>query len=215
MRLGHKDDGRQPNSRTAFSFTVSITVGVLSAIAAVVLVFAFWMWPTQRAAIAFAAGCFGGAAAVAAAVYAGRSLELSARQQKASLEESKRLAALRYIDQWNSPHFFHGKKAFRKIMRQIGADQTADRVQVVRSALAETGDQDTAEANLLEVLNFLEGLALGVRVGAVDHETAGDFFKTIVRRAYEHLEDWIKERRREAGPRVFQELEELYRRWKV
>jgi len=202
------------DARGVFSFTISITVGVLSAIFAAILVFAFWMWPSQRGIITFAAGCFGGAAAITAAVYAGRSLQLSARQQRAMLEEGKRLAAFRFVEQWNAPHFFHGKKTWRKLMRQIVADQTADRVQAVRVALNNSGDQDAAEANLFEVLNFFEGLALAVRVGAVDLETTRDFFQTIVRRTYEHLEDWIKERRREGGPRVYQELEGLYEHWK-
>ncbi len=215
MEQSTQDGGKEQDSRMALSFTISVTVGVASAIIALGLVISFWMWPSQRELIVFAAGCFGGAAAVTAAVYAGRSLELSARQQKARLEEEKRLAALRFVEQWNSPHFFHGKKTWRLLMRRIVADQTPDRVQAVRKAFGDSGDQDVAEANLLEVLNFFEGLALGVRIGAVDGETAEDFFRTIVRRTYEHLDEWIKERRREGGPRVYQELEGLYERWKA
>jgi len=209
----NRDARKDP--RTVISIAFRLTVGAISAIGAGALIFAFWMWPSQKDLIVFSAACIGGAAAVSASIYRGKSLELSAIQQRDRLEAGKRLAALRLIEQWNSPTFFHGKKAWRVLMRRIITDKSPDRVQAVRNAFTATDDHDTAESNLSEILNFLEGLALAVRESVVNEQVAMDFFKTIVHRTYEHLEDWIKDRRREVGPRVYQELETLVERWKV
>lgn len=99
-------------------------------------------------------------------------------------------------------------------MRRVVADTNPDRITAIKNALAAEGeDHERNEANLLEVLNFMEGLALAVNHKYVDDEIAGNFFKTIVGRTYECAEAWIKERRREGGPRVYRELESLYSRW--
>lgn len=96
---------KREDPRTVISVAFRLTVGGISAIGAAALIFAFWMWPRHKDLIVFAAACIGGAAAVAAAIYRGKSLELSATQQRNLIETEKRLGALRLAEQWNSPAF--------------------------------------------------------------------------------------------------------------
>lgn len=195
-------------SRTIW-IPLPITIGVVSSALVVVFSLCFILLPVYRAEITFLAASAGAAGAITGAFYVGQGLRLST-------EAAQTQMALHYIELWNSPHFFHAKRAFGKLMRRVVADQGGDRLQVVKDALQGEGDQgDQNFANLIEVLNLLEGLALATRVGAANEQIAGDFFKTIVRRAYEYLEDWIKERRREVGPRAYRELEGLYGRWRT
>lgn len=185
-----------------------ITIGVIALIFAVILSIAFIALPQYRDEVRFIAAVAVAAAAITSAFYVGQGLRIRG-------ENARMQATLRYIEQWNRPEFFHGKKAWRLIMRRIVANPNADRVQAVREVLATEGDQDTNEANLFEVLNFFEGLGAAVLYGAIKEEMAADYFKTVVCRTYEHLDEWIKERRREGGPRVYRQLEGLYNRWRT
>ncbi len=183
-----------------------ITIGVVSFLLVVAFSVCFIFLPAYRAEITFLAASAGAAGAITGAFYVGEGLRLST-------EAARTETTLHYIELWNSPHFFHAKRAFGRLMRRVVADQRADRLQVVRDALGDGEQGEQNAANLTEALNLLEALALAIRIGAANEEVAGDFFKTIVRRAYEYLQEWIKERRREVGPRVYRELEGLYGKW--
>lgn len=183
------------------------TIGIIALITVVLLTIAFFAFPSYREEIKFFSTMLGVAAAITSAIYIGRSIGI---QTKANRIRS----TFSYMETWNSPNFFHAKKSWRTLMRRVVADTNPDRVIAMRNALSAEGENhERNEANLLEVLNFLEGLALAVNHKYVDEEIAGNFFKTIVGRTYECAADWIKERRREVGPRVYREMEKLYIRW--
>lgn len=205
----------QQDSRRAFSITISITVGILSGVVAGFFVFAFWMWPAQREIVKFAAACFGGAAAVTAAVYAGRQLELSARQQKERLEETRRraeearqLAALTFVERWNSPLMHHVKLTVRDLLREKRKNPQLD--------IEKQLEDPTKSANVGDVLNFFEEMATAIQLKVADDETARSFFRGILVTYYDALAGWIEKRRSErSNPRFFKEFEWLWNRWKA
>jgi len=207
VRILRRNSKSQQNARAALSFTVSITVGVLSTLLAGGLIFAFWMWPTQRPLIAFTAACIGGAAAVTAATYAGRSLALSAQQQREHLESSKRLGALKFVERWNNPGMHHVKLTARDVVREKRKTPELD--------LEKELEDRTKSANVADVLNFFEEMAIAIQLGLIDEGTVRQFFRGIVVTYYDAFGGWIEKRRSErSNPRFFKEYEWLWKQWK-
>jgi hypothetical protein len=77
--------------------------------------------------------------------------------------------------------------------------------------------QDGAKsANVADVLNFFEEMAIAIQLEVADEETARRFFRGIVVTYYDALRGWIEKRRSErSNPRFFREIEWVWERWKA
>lgn len=158
--------------------------------------------PAWRPGLVFSAAVLAAGSALANAANA-----LDARSSAG--QQAKVTAAMTFIHAWTSPLFFHLKKNGREVMKQFKLlSHTADKVKYVDA---------TPEllANLTDLLNLMESLALAVLNDIADDATAKRYFRGIVVNYWHTVEGYIKARRAEqTNARLFCEFEALYLRWK-
>ena len=71
-------------------------------------------------------------------------------------------------------------------------------------------------ANLIDVLNLIEAMAIAVETTIADEEILKRFFRSIVLEYWHITGPFIEARRAEVNnPRLFLETEWLFQRWKV
>lgn len=160
----------------------------------------FYLNVPLRDTITFAALALTAAAGIGSGFYLAQSLRMQAEQQKQA-------EAFALIARWNSPDLFYARNASFKALQVFQSQGEAS----VRELL----DKDESVANnARHVLNFLEELAIAVRIGHVDEELVSDAFAGLVIRSFKAYESWINEHRRVTGrQKLWTELETLYRRW--
>jgi hypothetical protein len=127
----------------------------------------------------------------------------------ASRDAAKKIAAMRAIETWNSPQFYHCKKNGREVQAYFKAHPT------VGEQLTYLKGAPELAANLMDVLNHFEALAIGISSDIIDDGLAKDFFRSIASQYWRHSEAYIKNRRAEQNnTRLFDNFEALYERWK-
>ncbi len=153
--------------------------------------------------VIFGTSVAGGSAALIAAANA-----LDARVS--GVQQARITAALGFIASWLNPHFFHAKTSGRQILNWFKEHPNG------REQLQYVDADPTLRANLSDVLNVFEALAIAIDVGMIDEEVAKRFFRSIVREWWHQTESYIKARRAERdNTRLFKEFEWLFERWKT
>jgi len=170
--------------------------------AALALIAVFIFAPEKwHPALIFSTAVLGGAAGLTTAVNA-----LDARSSAA--KQAQIAGALAFAERWNSPTFYHCKKAGREIIQHF---RTIDVEQQIKYLAEDSG----RFANLIDLINQFEALSIAIGCGTVDDDTARLFFRAIVIEYWHATESYTKKRRAEKGnPRLYLEFETLYGRWK-
>jgi hypothetical protein len=188
---------------TRFNIPISVGIFGLSAIIVVVFVALFYEFPTYNKDITFLALAATAAGGIGGAFYVGKSLALQ-------LEQQQRMESFSLIARWNSPDHFYARSACYQALSVYDASKKSESV----TALLKQ-DPKVAE-NARQILNFLEEIAIAVRVGHVDGELTAAAFAGLVKRVYAAFQPWINEHRSVAGrQKIWSELEGLYERWKT
>lgn len=182
-----------------FSINWFVVVGLLS----LALVTAFlYLADEFKPWLVFTASVLAGAGALAAAINALESRYEQLRQQRA-------VAALQFIHMWLNPQFYHAKKNGREVLRSIKDMKTPEE----QYAYVEADKERLA--NLIDILNFFEALAVGIRTQIVEEDTAKQFFRSMVVEYWNGADSFIKKRRAEKmNSRLSFEMEWLHDRWK-
>lgn len=121
---------------------------------------------------------------------------------------AKRQLALEFVHCWLNPSFYHAKKSGREIIMHFRLTPNAEQ------QMAYLREEAPREANLADVLNLFEALAITLEMGLLEEDICKRFFKTIVAGYWHAVEPYIRKRRAEReNPRLYQEMEWLARRW--
>jgi hypothetical protein len=196
---------RMPQQRIGqiAGFNIPISVGVFGVSALLVVGFsvAFAFLPSYRDVITFVALAVTAAGGVGGAFYVAQSLAMQ-------LEQQREQEAFSLIARWNSPDLFHSRAACYKALDLHNKQKDA-------GAVTELLKSDAQLAlNARHVLNFLEELAIAVRIEHVDEELAARAFAGLVIRSYRAFNPWINEHRTAAQrQKLWSELEALYEKW--
>jgi hypothetical protein len=194
--------------RRTLAFTMpsfSIPWGWLLVIFAItVLLIAAFIWGPSKwhEGLIFAASVLASAALLLSAADA-----LDARGSREAL--AQKIAALEYINKWNSPQFYHCKKNGRAVLVYFKAHS------VVGEQVTYVEGDPEIKANLIDVLNHFEALYIGIRNHIVDDDISREFFRSIALQYWHLCEAYIKNRRAERNnPRLLCEFEALFESWK-
>ena len=170
---------------------------------AVILIFLYLFGPpTWKPALVFVA-----AVLAAASTLANAANGLDSRGSQA--EQARIVAAMGFIERWNSPTFFFCKKNGRAVTDYFQANSKID----VQLAYLQANPDHLA--NLIDLLNTFEALSIGIDRNIVHEETAKQFFRSIVIRHWHLTEGYIRNKRAERqNARLNKEFESLFERWK-
>jgi hypothetical protein len=185
------------------ALTVSLNWLLLIFVVAVTLIALYIFGPSPwKPALVFSA-----AVLAAASTLANAANGLDSRGSAAA--QARVVAAMSYIDRWNSPQFFHCKKNGRAVIDYFKEHPH------VGDQIAYLDQNPDAKGNLIDVLNQFEALEIGIRRKVVDEETAKEFFRSVVIQYWNTTEAYTKYRRAERNnARLQKEFEALYERWK-
>lgn len=172
--------------------------------AASIALIALFIWGPAKwhEALIFAASVFASAALLLSAADA-----LDARGSRE--QQAQKEAAMRFIDNWNSPQFYHCKKNGRTVQAYFKTHPA------IGDQLAYLTGEPELHANLMDVLNHFESLAIGIANRMVDDELAEEFFCSMALRYWQHSAAYIENRRAEQNnARLYVNFGALFERWK-
>jgi outer membrane receptor for monomeric catechols len=162
-----------------------------------------------RPVLVFGAAVIAGAAGLTTAINNVDQRAAANAKAEEQAKAAKVAAAFDWFHRWNDPRFFYCKKSSREVTDHFKT------VTVVEEQVAYLKADLARYANLIDMLNTFEGLAVAVEEGVVDETTARRFFRGIVVEYWHQMEGLIKKNRAEANnPRLWKEFETLYRRWR-
>lgn len=185
-------------------FTIRFSVNWLLAIGVLAfgLIAAYYFASAEiRSAIAFAAAVLAATGAMLAAVNA-----LDARV--AALLQAKVTVAMDYGHRWNNPDFSRAKEGGREMLRAFkGLTIEQQKKWFEENAIR--------WAYVVDVLNFFESMAAAVRTDYADEETLKRLFRSLLAEYWHAMKAFMERRRAERlNPRLMQEMEWLFERWK-
>jgi hypothetical protein len=129
----------------------------------------------------------------------------AASDQRASSEREFILKkeSLRFGERWNDPRMYPARDALRTIVGR--RNQTSEQILVYI---------EQNETVVLHIMNFLEEMATCCRQGVVDTDLMKDQFDAVIVTAWDTLFPWIRKKRQEANPKIWEDSEALYDSWK-
>lgn len=185
-------------------FRITVTVAVLSVIAAVVVTLIYGEASAdKRDVIRFATTSLSVAAAITSASYIGRGLRLNAQSEK----ETRTLA---FPSRWNHSSNSNIKSSVRKFLKELENVPEKERKEKIESTFDADGELKT---HITDALNFLEEMSVCVEMEIVDEALLRDFFLSIVIKYYDIMKPWI-DSRRGINNRIYKSLTNLYNRWR-
>lgn len=193
-----------------------VTIGVGAALAALVILLtaAFWFLPEQyRGTVIFFGASLAAAGQIAAAFYAARTLQhsLTVESRRLDVEEkdAKREledAAYGYAARWTDASMFHIRKDSQDII-EMGMKELAGCTKYIEEDV-------NRKANIRNLLNFIEELAVAVHTERADEAVAKRLFCGIVLNIWNVCEEWAKiQRAARARPQLWIETEKLHQVW--
>ena len=199
-------DPRNPGNIGKIHLTIPITVGVLGLITS--LIFTGWFHYStekQKKTLTFLTTAIGTTAGITSAFYVGQNIKLNTESKVLDITAS-------YISRWSDPSFDPVRKAAYKIHEMLDVNQPSKNSDIIQNAL--DSDLDL-KLNLLDALNFLEEMALCVRLGIIDEKTAFEFYRSIVQTYCSTFNIWIaKLRSDKKNDMLFRNLTDLCDAWK-
>jgi Domain of unknown function (DUF4760) len=185
------------------SFSIPMNWLIAIAVVALALIAAFILCPQWRTVLLFVAPVLGGAAALIAAFNA-----IDARSSQTL--QSKKAASLGFMQLWLDPPFFHAKKNGRTIIAHFREHSG------IEEQKAYLGQDPAYLANLFDILNFFEAMSISIQTDIADEEILKRFFRSLTLEFWHCSETFIRARRAEkSNPRLLQEVEWLFNKWKT
>ena len=182
---------------------VSVTIGVaLTILAAAITVGYVFVSPEYKSAVVVFGTGIAASGAIASAIYMGRTLAIYIERDS----HGPREIMFDYFKRWNDPQMFHTREVCRQVMNMQEKSENERK--------NELNNNNNLRVNIRSVLNFLEELALSVRLGRVDVDIAKRMFAGIVISVYHATEPWIRDQRNVRNrPQLWAELTWLYQEW--
>jgi hypothetical protein len=211
------DESRRRVNRIVRLPAMTLTVGASLTIVVLAFAICYSLAPDPyKNALIFFAACCAAAGQLAAALYSARTLQFSADLQDeaaAQITRSEALilgrAALAFVERWNHPAMMDMRIQWHAIL------ETRGKPNELKVHIEQSDRPEQIVANVKQLLNFLEELALSVTRGYADEEIAKQLFQGIVQAVWHCMESWIKEQRATHSRReMWVHLENLYSRWK-
>jgi len=126
------------------------------------------------------------------------------------IEDRRAKYSQELIERWNRAEML----PFRATLRALTEKRLnpADLARTLGQQLPP--DIDGTRANIVTILNFFEEVAIAARTNSANEMRLYEFFDSIVRQTYSHLEDWVRaERKIDNEVHYYSELEALYGKW--
>jgi len=195
-----------PGNLGKINLTIPITVGCLGLIISIGFTLVFHSsTEEQKKTLNFLTTVLGTSAGVTSAFYVGQSIKLNAESKRLDITTS-------YISRWSDPAFDPVRKAAYKINEMLDVSQPNRNSDIIQKAL--DADLDL-KLNLLDALNFLEEMALCVRLGIINEKTAYEFYRSIVQTYCSTFNIWITRLRHDKkNDMLFKNLTDLCDEWR-
>jgi Domain of unknown function (DUF4760) len=202
------------DSSTIFSFNLTVRIGIALTVAVFLATGLFWdANDNWRSIIIFFGAATLAAGQIAVAFYAARTLRQAADVEEKRLAVSighektlKETIGYEFASRWTDASMFHIRKAFQEVLEKgmREKDKASDFI-----------DEDVGRrANVGNLLNFLENMALSVNSERCDDQVAKKLFCGIVINCWGVTNGWIAHQRVSRGrPQLWIELETLHKRW--
>jgi hypothetical protein len=204
----HTDSNIRPVGQITeikFPIGVSLILSLLVCLAGLI----FWFYPHLRDILTFLGSAFAMAAAVVAAYYIGKTLQITVGQRDEALTADKVNKAFSFIHRWNSAPFEERKQLgmlLEKLKLKSGADIAASL----------SADARSDRSLVVAVLNFFEEMCLAINEGLADEATLRKFFRDMLESYYGLFATWIQEQRSDNShprPRAYVQIEQVVKRW--
>ena len=185
-----------------FPIKASFLLALLVTLAGVI----FWKFPQFRDILIFVGSALVMAATVLSAYYIGKGLDVTIEQRNASAKAERVARAFRFMERWNDPLRGQARAQWREIIEELRG-QNVDKV-------GELLTDGKKKAVVVDMLNFLEEMALASNEGLVDDTTLMGLFHTLMNEYHGILEEWIKRHRAVKNrPKACVEFDVMLRRW--
>lgn len=96
--------------------------------------------------------------------------------------------SIAFVQRWNSPSYLPLKTSWRQLNEEMDSVSEVEGDAILRDDVAK-------RSNAVEVLNFFEEMATGINSGALDSGLLRRYFETVVTRAFDRYEYWIRQHR--------------------
>jgi hypothetical protein len=203
-------------SSELFSLSLTVQIGIALVLAVFVFTALYWFASDSwKAEIVFFGAAVAAAGQIAAAFYAGRTLRLAnnIEGQRLAVEERvekvlQKNTVFDFAARWNDASMVDIRIAFQEILAK-GAQE--------KNTISGYIDADPKrKANVGNLLNFLDVMALSVSTLRSDEEIAKRVFCGVVINTWGVTHDWVQHQRTARGrPQLWIELETLHKRWSV
>ena len=214
--VGDKPKTARKSPSTLFSLSFTVQIGIALALAVFAFTAMYWFaGDNSRSVIIFFGAAVAAAGQIAAAFYAGRTLRLANNIEERRLAVEERVekvlqknTVFDFAARWNDASMVDIRIAFQEILTK-GAQE--------KSIIPGYIDADPKrKANVGNLLNFLDVMALSVTTLRSDEEIAKRVFCGVVFNTWSVTRDWVHHQRTARGrPQLWIELETLHKRWSV
>lgn len=200
--------GRLFDVSVRFPVTVTWVIGGL--VAALTVIYGIVTWDLSDTLVFFGASLVAGGTLLSA-FYTGRTLNhMLVQQEKVELRQTaldtqgRKMRTMDYGARWNAPPMHYNREACRKVFELRG-----------RPAAEVSAALDADKPNVVQVMNFLEELAIARENDLIDEEMIRAQFAGIVTGVWQIMQPWVNDLRAARGrPQIGEKLEALARAWR-
>lgn len=205
-----------PDKYGQFTIKLSLRVGVSLFLFSLVLTGIHALKKEHRETLTFLVTALATSAGAASAVYALRSIKQSAAAQELDRQQNKEAQlidrTLPYIARWNDPQYWAARKTASEFNLLKNNQIINNEEQFLKDYLHKNTD---AKQELLNILNFLEEVALGLQKGILKEDLLYDYYRGIICDFCKTFHYLIKQRREEKNnQKIFKALTDLYEKWR-
>lgn len=196
-----------PNQKTEVVFKISIGYLALyflliAGIALGLACFYAQADANTRSIIAYGSSLLGAMIALCTLLY-------TAQNIRRSNEEKLSVAASKFMERWNAPSYFDLKTRWRVLREELEPLSPEQRS-------IQLSSDSSKRTTAVEILNFLEEMAVAIHTRSVDEELLKRFFRSIVIRHWDIYEYWIRQHRKKPqSERFCIELEKVVDSWRA
>lgn len=205
-----------PDKYGQFTIKLSLRVGVSLFLISLGLTGIHALKKEYRETLTFLVTALATSAGAASAVYALRGIEQSAVAQELDRQQNKEAQlidrTLPYIARWNDPQYWQARKTASEFNLLRNNQIINNEEQFLKDYLHKNTD---AKQELLNILNFLEEVSLGLQKGIFKEDLLYDYYRGIICDFCKTFHYLIKQRREEKNnQKIFKALTDLYEKWR-
>ncbi|MDA7948879.1 MAG: DUF4760 domain-containing protein [Hyphomicrobiaceae bacterium] len=120
---------------------------------------------------------------------------------------SRRQFAINMISEWSNPHI-GGLVDAAGIIRKEVLEKSADEITIILNK------DDEKRKKIINIMNYLENIALSVKHKATEEEVIRDYFEPIFKEYHRAFMPYIEEcRRRHNNTQIWSEFQRLAEKW--